>query len=132
MRRILVVDDDTQMRRFLCLLLQGAGYEAEGAEEGKSALAIFKSAPFDLVVLDLIMPGMDGLETLMHLRELAPHTKVIAISGGGKTVTTSFLPAAEKLGATHTLEKPFTNSEFLLAVRTLLEDSPDASFEASR
>lgn len=120
MSHILVVDDEPQVRAMLGMFLRRNGFEVTEAEDGEQALRIAASSSIDLIVLDLIMPGKEGLETLMALRREEKSPKVIVVSGGAKTVDTDFLPVAKKLGADATLKKPFRNEDLLEAIQKLL------------
>jgi PAS domain S-box-containing protein len=115
--RVLVVDDDPAVRQFLCFLLEQQGYEVKQAGSGREAIALVKASPVDLLVTDLIMPEIEGLETIQTLRKLQPELLIIAISGyqDGR-----FLSIASKLGSSATLSKPFTPREFLETVRSVL------------
>ncbi len=124
-QRILVVDDDDGLRVSLAKFLQHCGYELETAEEGRAALELFRRRPFDLVILDLIMPEREGLETLIELRRFQPDAKVIAISGGGRIAAGDYLTMACQLGAVAALEKPFWQVDILRAVVAALGDSVD-------
>lgn len=121
MKRILVIDDDERFRSMLVQMLTRAGYEVAGAGNGKEGLRLQQEAPAGLVITDLIMPEKEGMETIMELRRSFPATRIIAISGGGRTGAQDFLPVAQKLGATRTLAKPFSREELLEAVRGVLE-----------
>lgn len=120
MSRILIVDDEPQVRRMLATCLTRAGYEVVEAKDGDEALQSCADDPVDLIVLDLLMPGREGPETLMSLRHDPERPKVIAISGGARAVGADFLPAARKLGAEMTLKKPFHNQALLDAISDLL------------
>lgn len=124
MKRILVVDDDDALRNLLCKVLARAGYEAIPAEDGKAALAQFKESGADLVLTDLIMPEMEGLESITELRRLEPDVKIIAMSGGGRKGPDCYLPLAKMMGAAKTLEKPFLNKDLLAAVEEVLGETP--------
>jgi len=108
MARILVIDDEEMIRDMLRRTLELAGHIVGLAEDGDAGLAAQKAAAFDLVITDLIMPGKEGLETIMELRHSSPKTKIIAISGGGRGKAAGYLQLAAKLGARRTLAKPFT------------------------
>ena len=123
MKRILLVDDNETFRRLLGETLQLAGYEVQTAGEGGAALKLYRKQPFDLVVTDLIMPGKEGLETIIELHRLQPALKIIAISGGGRVGPEDYLTLAERLGASKTLAKPFTAEEILEAVACLLNET---------
>ncbi len=116
MDRILVVDDDRELRGWMRELLTRAGYQVSEAADGNEALKQLREARLDLVILDLVMPEKDGVETLLELRREFPGLKVIAISGR------DYLAIAEHLGAQETLAKPFTASELISAVQAVLAD----------
>jgi len=120
---VMVVDDEPQIRNILRVILEQEGYTVAEAEEGEMALKLHEENPCKLMILDIVMPGMEGLETLMHLRKQYPDVKVIMMSGGGKSLTMSFLPAATKLGAVKTFQKPFVLDEMVTAVRELIGPS---------
>ena len=120
-QRILVVDDDDGIRKPLALFLKVCGYEVGTAEEGFAALELFQQQPFDLVILDLIMPEKEGLETMIEMRRLQPDVKIIAISGGGRIEAGDYLKLAEQLGAVATMEKPFWQIDMLRVVVNALK-----------
>ena len=122
MGHVLVVDDEPQVRGMLDKLLTRAGHAVALAEEGAQALRLLDQSDFDIIILDLLMPGMEGLETLMRLKKAHPALKVIVISGGSRSVHMDFLPTALKLGADRALKKPFENDALLAAVDELLSD----------
>jgi len=119
MVRILVVDDDFQMREMLGVILERKGYDVKTASDGKSALQLQSSKPFDIVITDIIMPEKEGLETISELRRDYPRVKIIAISGGGRYQAESYLELATQIGADRVLVKPFGSWEILGAVREL-------------
>ena len=115
--KVLVVDDDLAVREFLAFLLEQEGYDVEQAGDGRAAIALVKASPVDLLITDLVMPEIEGLETIQTLRKLQPELLIIAISGyqDGR-----FLSIASKLGSSATLAKPVAPSEFLETVRNVL------------
>ena len=121
MRHILIVDDDEQVRISLSMCLERAGFDISQARDGEEALKLNGQRRADLIILDLLMPGKEGLETLMALRKDENRPRVIAISGGSKSLSADFLPAALKLGADKALKKPFGNAELIDAVNALLQ-----------
>jgi len=125
MSRILIVDDEEQVRNMLNTCLTRAGYEVVEAIDGEEALQHYAADAIDLIILDLLMPGKEGLETLMALRHDPERPRIIAISGGARAVGADFLPAARKLGADLTLKKPFHNQELLDAIASLLAPARD-------
>jgi CheY-like chemotaxis protein len=79
--RILVVDDDRAVMETLCALLTGLGHEVVGVTNGLTALERFRRASYDLVIVDLVMPQMNGLEVLRRLRTISHETRLVAITG---------------------------------------------------
>jgi len=118
-KRVLIVDDEPGLLMFAGEVLRDAGYDVVTGDDGNVALSLVRSQPFDLTILDLVMPEREGLDTMMRLRESHPDLPVVAISGafGGR-----FLHSASMLGARATLSKPFSGEDLLHAVRTVLGD----------
>jgi CheY-like chemotaxis protein len=121
--RILVVDDNDQIREMLRLLLEQAGYEVLEATNGKFALGLLKKEQADLVITDIIMPEMEGIDLIRAIRSLYPRAKIIAISGGGRIDPRLCLSMADKLGADRILQKPFGKSAILSTVAELLAET---------
>jgi CheY-like chemotaxis protein len=123
--KILVVDDDTAVQATIRLLLERAGHNVVVAGDGRSGLAIFEADEFDLLFLDIFMPGMDGLETMRLVRQQQPLTPIIVISGRPidrkLDAGPNFLTMATKLGAVSSLQKPFKPAALLAAVAGCLE-----------
>ena len=120
MSRVLVADDDEQVRRVLSRALERAGHDVETVRSGTEALVAIESAAPDLVVTDINMPDMDGIELLVHLVERGG-IKVIAISGGGLFPRDELLADAELLGAVDVMGKPFELDELVARVTAALE-----------
>jgi DNA-binding NtrC family response regulator len=119
-KSILLVEDDDAVRQILARGLHLAGYEVAGAANGRDAIAQLDRRAFDLVITDLLMPGVDGLELLQDLLKRQPRPAVIAMSGGGKFVhAEQGLDLAMKLGASAPLVKPFTMQQLLETVKNL-------------
>jgi CheY-like chemotaxis protein len=106
--RVLLIEDDGSVRRIVRKMLERGCHEVTEAENGRVGLDRLRDGAFDLVITDIVMPEMDGLETLIELRKHYPTLTVIAMSGGGRTGNMDFLGSAEKLGASAVLHKPFT------------------------
>ncbi|MFQ6037299.1 MAG: response regulator [Candidatus Aminicenantales bacterium] len=121
MARILIIDDDDQIRSLLKQMLEKEGHSVQEAGNGKEGLALFKATPADLVIADILMPEKEGIETIRELLEDYPGTKIIAVSGGGVVPAELCLNLSAKLGASQTIRKPFTKSEFLKTVRQTLD-----------
>lgn len=114
--RILVVDDEPQIRRALRTALTGHGYDVEIAEDGESALALLAARPSDAVVLDLVMPGVDGFEVLRETRTWSD-VPIIVLSARGQEADKV---RALDIGADDYLTKPFGMEELLARVRAVL------------
>jgi DNA-binding response OmpR family regulator len=121
MRKILIIDDDEQMRNLLCRAMEYAGFEVEAAADGRKGLRFFEESSYDLVITDLIMPEQEGMETITFLRKNHPDVKIIAISGGGRIGPETYLPAALELGADLAFAKPFPIDDLINAVKKLLD-----------
>lgn len=121
MARILVVDDNDEVRRMMRQALELHGHDVMDAGNGVEALAQFRRKVTDLVVTDVVMPDMEGLQTIIELRALDAGVKILAISGGGTFVPDGYLKSAEMLGADKGLEKPFTVQQLVDSVDQLLE-----------
>jgi DNA-binding NtrC family response regulator len=125
-RRILVVDDEEQILGMLRTMLEREGYEIETARDGKEAARSYRARPADLILTDLIMPEQEGLGLILELRREFPDVRVVVMSGGGKVSAEEYLPIARKLGAVEALQKPFSRSELIRAIRSALsEPGPD-------
>jgi CheY-like chemotaxis protein len=120
MASILIIDDDEQIWILLSQMLSKAGYQVCLAAEGAAGLGWLERQKMDLIILDMIMPGQEGIETLMVLGEKFAKIPVIAISGGGQIGIQKCLRLAQALGAQRTFPKPFSLAEMLEAVRGFL------------
>ncbi len=120
MKHILVIDDDDMLRVMLKKLLSDAGYAVAVAENGIEAMKLQQENPADLILTDIIMPDMEGIEVITELRKKYPATQIIAMSGGGRIDADQYLTIARRLGAQRTFVKPFKSAEMLAAVRELL------------
>ncbi|HEY3136286.1 MAG TPA: sigma-54 dependent transcriptional regulator [Blastocatellia bacterium] len=117
-RNILVIDDEEQMLDSLRLNLQQTGYSVSTAASGEAGLALFDGGGFDLVLCDLQLPDMPGMEVLKKLKEMQPATEVIIISAYGSIENAV---EATKAGAFHFVEKPFEFDELQLLIDRALE-----------
>lgn len=119
MNKILLVDDDSELRANLKELLEDAGYNIAEASSGEEALKKAASEPFTIALLDLMMPGMDGIDTLVELRKITPRTKVIMITA---FATVENAVNAIKKGATDYITKPFRIEELITVIRRAFEE----------
>ena len=106
MATILVIDHQEPVRALLRTVLEGAGHEVTEAPNGRLGLAAYRERPADLVITDLVMPEMNGLDMILELTRAFLNVKVIAISGAPDS--DNAFDAAKLLGARHTLHKPFS------------------------
>ena len=120
MAKILLVDDNDTFRDMVDQMLRRAGYEVIGARDGKEALQLYDAQTVNLVVADLIMPDMEGIQLIMELRRRDAGVKIIAMSGGGRNSPEDYLPVARALGAVHTLAKPFSSDELSGAIQSII------------
>ena len=118
--RILVIEDEKRVRNFLLRKLRAEGYDVDLAEDGPRGLARALRGPYDLVVLDLVLPRLDGLSVLRELNEECPELPVLILSGRGDVPTKL---RGFDLGARDYLAKPFSLEELLARVRVQLRAS---------
>ncbi|MBP1715148.1 MAG: ntrX [Deltaproteobacteria bacterium] len=116
-QQILVVDDEDRIRQSLNGVLRDEGYEVREAKEGNQALKMVESDPPDLVLLDIWMPGIDGIETLGRIKGTSPQMPVVMISGHANI---ELAIKAAKLGAYDFIEKPLSLEKVLLTVNNAL------------
>lgn len=121
-KRILVIDDEESVLFVVKEMLEFEGYEVCTAPNGKVGLQLFRKDPTDLIITDIFMPEMEGLETIRELHREFPQLKIIAMSGGGESGMLSFLSYAKRFGALRTLRKPFAREELITTVRDLLAE----------
>ncbi|MDD3800762.1 MAG: sigma-54-dependent transcriptional regulator [Desulfuromonas sp.] len=114
---LLVVDDEVSLREFLCLMLEGEGYQVDSAADGAQALQRLEQQAYDLVLTDLRMPGTDGLELLRQVQRLRTDTLVVLMTA---YATAEQAVEAMKQGAYDYLIKPFKNDELRLVIRKAL------------
>jgi len=128
--RILVVDDDEDYRILLRHHLERVGYEVIESSDGDKAYALLRSEPVRLVILDVVMPKTEGLETIMRLRREGFGAKILAVSGAGGA--TAYLKAAVLLGADAALDKTRPVTELLTVVEQCTEDANGVSAAKTR
>lgn len=116
--RLLLVDDEARFVETLSKRLTARGFDVEGALSGAQALELLQERPFDVVLLDVWMPGMDGLEVLKEIRRLHPSVRVVLVSGNA-----SITAAVEgiRLGATDYLLKPVDIEDVLAKIEEAFE-----------
>ena len=114
MPRILVIDDEAAIRGLLRVLLERAGYDVVDAANGQEGLCIYGAAPTALVITDLVMPGLEGLEVIRALHRAVPPALVIAISGDPQALTSA------RLLTPYTFAKPLPLRQVLATVQALV------------
>jgi CheY-like chemotaxis protein len=120
MKTILVIDDNEIVLKLIRDLLEEAGFRVLEANDGKKGLSLYYSNYPSLVITDIVMPEKDGLEVIMELNRQLPRPKIIALSGGGRLGSDTYLDLAEQLGANQVVEKPFKITEFIEVVNELI------------
>jgi CheY-like chemotaxis protein len=130
MHSVLIVDDEIDVREAIRRVLERAGFSVRAAHGAAEALELLRLQASDVVITDIIMPKINGVEAIHTLRAEFPQVRIIAISGGGNfgitaykpnAITTSaYLAAAERAGAHYILTKPFESVDLLRAVETVL------------
>lgn len=121
--RILIADDDDLFAGMLQKALVNFGHQVTRTRDGKEALQLYAPQSFDLVLTDLMMPNMGGVELIAALRQAHPAVKIIAMSGGGRNNPEASLLLANQAGAFKTLTKPFPLVELSTALRECLESA---------
>jgi two-component system KDP operon response regulator KdpE len=125
--RILVVDDDPQIRRVMRVTLTGQGYEVDDAKDGHSALEKLRDSRFDLVLLDMNMPGLDGLQTCREIRTRSEIAVIMLTVRDDESDRVQALDA----GADDYITKPFKTPELLARIRAALRRTPAAQGPAA-
>jgi CheY-like chemotaxis protein len=130
MTTVLLIDDESDVRDSVAKVLSREGFDVATAENVEQGLKLLGKRPFDVLITDVIMPGIDGVQAIRLVREINSDIKVIAISGGGNfgpksyqpqaITTTAYLQAATEAGADWVLTKPFQKADIVDAVRQLV------------
>jgi len=124
MANVLIVDDEAEVRALLRRLLAKSGHEVWEAADGAEALRHLETIPLDLVITDVYMAEVDGMELLVRIQQRGLPTPVLMISGGGHMAREDVLAMGKSCGAVATLEKPFTPEQLRAMVERLLKPSP--------
>lgn len=111
--KILILDDNPDMLQSLELILRHEGFDTASALSGRDAIALQKKAPADVLITDILMPEVDGMEVIDEFRSRWPHVRIIAMSGGGERVRGDYLSVATQIGADVTLKKPVDPEKLL-------------------
>lgn len=121
MARILIIEDDDLLRGLLVQTLTEAGHTVFQASDGRQGCDLFLTTSADLVLTDIIMPGQEGIETILKLRHQRPSVAIIAMSGGA-THSRFYLDIAAKLGAHRVLAKPFLPADLMKLIDEVLAE----------
>jgi len=124
--KILVIDDEDNLRATFQERLTIEGYQVWTASNGRKGLQLYHDHSFDLVITDVLMPELDGLEVVRTLRRVSTTLPIIVMSGGGDR-DLDFLMEAEEFGATRTISKPFRPEELIAMIHALLSSTPPSS-----
>jgi DNA-binding response OmpR family regulator len=122
--QLILADDNDDFRALLGEVLTQASYEVLQAANGSEALRHCETRRVAAAVVDLVMPGKEGLETILEMRKRFPQIKILAISGGGRGSADTYLQMALTIGADAALAKPFGGTDLLAALRCLLPAAP--------
>lgn len=117
--RILLVDDDKRFRKLVTLMLTTDGYTVQEASDGFGAMAAYRQQRPDVILMDILMPQKEGLETIRELRGMDPKVKIIAMSTSGEE-RAGHLDIAVRFGAIRALRKPFARGELLAVVAEVI------------
>lgn len=120
LHRVLIVDDDPLVRGAIGACLRHSGYVVHEASDGRKALTFLSHRSVELVIADILMPDLDGIELVMRLTDRFPDIKILAISGEGQFGPGPFLTMAGHLGAHRTLAKPFEPAELVKTVQEII------------
>lgn len=124
MAKILVVDDNEAMLKVMVSILERAEHEVTGVLEGKAALKLLKARGTDLLITDLIMPEIEGVELIREVRRNDPKLPILSVSGGGRVHSDLYLKLARQFGANAVLPKPFSASALTETVAQLIAAGP--------
>lgn len=117
---LLLIDDDIGMRSMLFRALTRAGYTVHQAGDGREGLKLLRAHPVALVITDIIMPEVEGVELIFCIRKTHPQIPIIAMSGGGRLSPLGYLEVAKSCGASRTMTKPFEIGQLVQAIEELL------------
>ncbi len=123
MARILLTEDDRSLRLFLCRALEQAGHEVIQAEDGQAALPLIEGAKIDLLLTDIVMPGIDGIELAQRARELIPDLRVLFITGFAAVA----LDRTDALSDVRVMSKPFHLRDLVSEIGHMFQPDADAN-----
>lgn len=115
-KKICLIEDDELVRERLAIQLSELGYEVLQADDGDQGLQLIERDRPDAAIIDILMPGKDGLETITAIRRLRPDIRIIAVSAGGRVGPRIYLDLAKQVGADVTLVKPLQLADIQSAI----------------
>ncbi len=136
MARILIIDDDEAVREATLIMLEGRGFDVVAVASGQSGVDAVKVGAFDAVIVDIFMPGMDGMATTRAIHQHSPAMPIIAVSGfmfAGRCPTMpDFYPMAAEAGAIAALYKPLRPNELMQAIADAMEPGAHRKMQPTR
>lgn len=120
MKKILVIEDVADTNDLICSLLEKNNFKTDSAREGTQAIEFLKLETYDLILLDIIMPIQDGFDVIDYIEENEVTTPIIAMSGGGRTVSGSIALKTVQNRVSGTIKKPFKQQEILDLINEVL------------
>ena len=120
MNSVLVIDDDPVVCAVVAGVLEGDGYSVTSAGDAQTGISRYGELNPDLIIVDILMPGKEGMATILELREADPDARILAMTGGGNFAASDVLRIAELLGADNSLKKPFEPAMLLATVKRCL------------
>jgi len=127
MAHVLLTEDDTLVRQTIEQILQLAGHQVSVVCNGREAIEYCSHTQPDLILTDMLMPEMEGVETIVRLKQMAPTIPIIAYSGGGRSERFDFLDIARSIGASAILRKPLMPRELCDTISLVLTGTSGAS-----
>lgn len=121
MKKVCIIDDDIEMLRLLRQLISKKGHYVADFQDSQAGIAAIENQGFDLLITDILMPEVDGIEVIRRAQKSHKELQCIAISGGGSLIPVDYLAIVKTLGIKHTFEKPLNLKKFEAVVDSLLE-----------
>lgn len=129
MKRVLIIDDNAAIGEMIGRMLEGGAFQCVTLLSGEDLVGLLQRNRFDLVITDILMPDIEGIEIIREVRRNFPELPIVAMSGGGHSIGIDVLKSAQQLGARAVLPKPFTRKDLMAAVEQAFSGS---SVRASR
>jgi CheY-like chemotaxis protein len=120
MAKILVIDDNKILLNVITDTLSSEGHDVTSSSNSSKLDSLLNKETYELLITDIIMPDKEGIEIIMHVRDLHPDTKILAISGKDMGGDFNILDLATGIGAHATMKKPFSNGDLIMEVNKLL------------